>query len=220
MENYLPVLEKMPLFAGIAPEEIVPLCRAFGCYPRQYGAGALLWLQGDRVSAAGIVLAGSVQAERNDSDGAQHIVAHHGTGALFGDVLMSSQMERSPVDIVACEETTVLFLPLAEIMRGGGSTAVRFRLNLLGEISDKYWALYRRLGLLSEPTLRGRLMRYLETLRNEQESDTVRLPPTRETMAAELSVNRSAMCRELGRMQREGLMVLSKRECKLLRPAE
>ena len=219
MENYLPVLETLPLFAGIVPSEIVPLCCAFDCYTRRFGAGELLWLRGDRVSAAGIVLSGSVQAERNAPDGTQHIVARHGVGALFGDVLMSSQMQRSPVDILACEETTVLFLPLAEIMRdlGGRNAAaqVRFRLNLLGEISDKYWALYRRIDYLSEPTLRGRILNYLHTLRDEQGRDTVQLPPTRETMAAELHANRSAMCRELGRMQREGLIVLSRRECTL-----
>ena len=222
MEKYLPVLKKLPLFAGIEPSEIVPLCRAFGCYTRRYGAGELLWLRGDRVSAAGIVLSGRVQAERNGVDGTQHIVARHGAGALFGDVLMSSQMQKSPVDIVTCAETTVLFLPLADIMRdeSGRSAAVRFRLNLLGEISDKYWALYRRISFLSEPTLRGRLLRYFRMLCDEQGSDTVQLPPTRETMAEELYVNRSAMCRELGRMQREGLIVLTKHECTLVRPAE
>ena len=221
MESYLSVLENLPLFAGIAREEILPLCRAFGCYTRRYGAGELLWLRGDHVSAAGIVLSGCVQAERNGQGGTQRIVARHEAGALFGDVLMSSQMQKSPVDIVAQEETTVLFLPLADIMRDiSGSSAsaqIQFRLNLLGEISDKYWALYRRIGYLSEPTLRGRLLRYLETLRDEQGSDTVLLPPTRETMAAELYVNRSAMCRELGRMQREGLIVLLRRECTLIR---
>ena len=148
MENYLPVLETLPLFAGIVPSEIVPLCCAFDCYTRRFGAGELLWLRGDHVSAAGIVLSGSVQAERNAPDGTQHIVARHGVGALFGDVLMSSQMQRSPVDILACEETMVLFLPLARIMCDVvgeiAAVQVRFRLNLLGEISDKYWALYSR----------------------------------------------------------------------------
>ena len=167
MKKYLPILENLTLFSRIEPLEILQLCRTFGCYTRQYGAGELLWLRGDRVSAAGIVLSGCVQAERNAPDGTQHIVARHGVGALFGDVLMSSQMQKSPVDILACEETTVLFLPLAEIMRdlGGRNAAaqVRFRLNLLGEISDKYWALYRRIGYLSEPTLRGRLLNYLHS---------------------------------------------------------
>lgn len=224
MKKYLPILEKLSLFAGIPPEEILPLCRTFGCYTRRYGAGEPLWLRGDRVCAAGIVLSGCVQAERNEPDGTQRIVARHGAGALFGDVLMSSQMQRSPVDIVSCAETTVLFLPLADIMRdavGGVSAAqVQFRLNLLGEISDKYWTLYQRIACLSEPTLRGRLTRYLRTLRDETGSDTVQLPPTREMMAAELCVNRSAMCRELGRMQREGLIALLRRECTLLRLAE
>lgn len=219
MERYLPILSKLPIFDGIAKDEILPLCRLFGCCTRKYGTGAVLWSRGDRVSAAGIVLSGKVRAENNRMDGTQRIIAQHGTGALFGDVLMSSQMQRSPVDIVASEDTTVLFLPLAQVMRDCGGVLsgaqTRFRLNLLGEISDKYWALYRRLGYLSEPTLRGRLARYLLLQRDGQGSDTIRFAVTRETMAAELCVNRSAMCRELGRMQRDGLIVLSRRECRL-----
>ena len=217
MEQFLTVLEELKLFAGIARDEIVPLCRTFGCYTAHYEKGTLLWSRGERVKAAGIVLSGCVQAEQNTADGVQRVVARHGVGSLFGDVLMSSQMQKSPVDILACEETQVLFLPLVNIMRNSdGATAaaqVRFRLNLLSEISDKYWALYRRISCLTAPTVRGRIARYLLDEREEQKSDVLRLSCTREILAAQLCVNRSAMCRELGRMQREGLLILCRRTC-------
>lgn len=222
MEQYLHILEKLPLFSGISHADIVPLCRQFGCHTARYGRGEFLWMRGEQVKEAGIVLSGSVQAEQNSADGTQHVVARHSAGALFGDVLMSSQMQRSPVDIVACEETLALFLPLENMMRNfsGGTEAaqVRFRLNLLGEIADKYWVLYRRMAYLTEPTLRGRLSRYLFDLRAEQGSDTVKLSCTREALSAILGVNRSAMCRELGRMQREGLIGISRRSVTLCDP--
>ena len=217
MEHFLKELEELALFSGIVREEIVPLCCSFGCYTAQYERGTILWNRGERVKAAGIVLSGCVQAEQNTADGVQRIVARHSAGSLFGDVLMSSQMQKSPVDIVACEDTKVLFLPLVNIMKdsdGISSAAqVRFRLNLLSEISDKYWALYRRISCLTAPNIRGRIARYLLNEREKQESDALQLSCTREVMAAQLCANRSAMCRELGKMQQEGLLLLCRRSC-------
>ena len=215
MDNYLPLLERMPIFAGLRGEEIAALCRAVRCHSAYYEKGNVIWHRDDRVHSAGIVLRGCVQAERNGADGTLHIVARHGVGALFGDVLMSSRLQKSPVDVVAAQDSEVLFLPLARIMQdldvSGGEALVRFRLNLLAEISDKYWALYRRLNYLSAGTMRARIAQYLLQMRDECGSDSFLLPFTRENLASELGVNRSALCRELGKMQREGLLTIQQK---------
>ena len=214
------LLSGLPLFSGIAEEELLPLCRTLGCRRCRYGKGAVLWSEGERVFSAGIVLSGCIRAEQNGDDGSLRVVALHRAGALFGDVLMSSQMQRSPVDIVAAEETEVLFLPLENIMResadGLAAARTRFRLNLLGEISDKYWALYRRIGLLSAQGMRARIARYLLGERERQGTARLSLPMTRETMASLLGVNRSALSRELSRLQREGVLRLERRGIELL----
>ena len=210
MEDYLPVLRRTAVFEGIGEAEIAELCRAFGCRSAYYPRGSALWRRGDPVESAGIVLSGCIQAEQNGADGALRVAARHGAGALFGDVLMSSRLQRSPVDVVAAEDTHVLFLPLGQIMRDTDVSCrdaqVRFRLNLLAEISDKYWALYRRLGWLSAPSLRAKLARRLLSERAERGTDSFVLSGTRETLAAELGANRSALSRELGALQRAGLL--------------
>jgi CRP-like cAMP-binding protein len=92
----------------------------------------------------------------------------------------------------------------------------RVRLNLLSELSEKYWRQGGQLALLRLPTLRAKLSRLLLDARREQGSDTVLLSGTRETLASELGVNRSALSRELGRMQREGLLEARRRRITLL----
>ena len=153
MEQIVEVLKRTPLFCGIEPEKIAGLCRDFGCFKRSYHKGNLLWQQGEEVRCAGVVLSGCVQAEKSTSDGSSVLVARHGVGSLFGDILMSSQRTESPVDIVAAEDAQVLFLPFEHMMREGVSpereALERFRLNLLGEMSEKYWVLHRKLGYLS-----------------------------------------------------------------------
>ena len=210
MDEMLSVLERTALFDGVARAEIDALCRALGCRRAYYKRGSVILKRGERVHSAGIVLRGAVLAERNSADGTRHIVARHGTGALFGDVLNVSRDRHSPVDIVASEDTDVLFVPLDALMREGAASDAaareRVRLNLLSELSEKYWAQNERLALLRLPTLRAKLAKVLLRARNEQGSDCVTLSDTRETLAAELGVNRSALSRELSNMQRDGLL--------------
>ncbi len=141
-------------------------------------------------------------------------------GALFGDVLNVSRARRSPVDIVASEHTAVLFVPLDALMGGDGlpdaATRTQVRLNLLSELSEKYWSQAERLTMLRLPTLRAKLSWLLLAARREQRSDSVRLSGTRETLAAELGVNRSALSRELGKMQRDGLLTVRRGAFELL----
>jgi len=220
MEAYLPVLESTALFKGLDRAEIAALCHAYGCRTAFFQKGSVIIRREERVENAGIVLSGSVQAERNGADGSLRIVARQGALALFGDVLSVSQAGRSPVDVVASEATEVLFIPLHEIMRDTapdyGEAQLRVRMNLLHELADKYWALNRRAELLSAPTLRARLARRLLEERRAQGSDSFVLPGTREALAAELCVNRSALSRELGNMRRDRLLAASRGQFQLL----
>ncbi len=220
MKDFLPVLERTVLFAGLTRGEIAALCRAFCCRSAYYPKGSVVLRRGEAVERAGVVLSGSVRAERNGPDGTLRIVARHAAGALFGDVLTASHGRRSPVDIVAAEDTAVLFVPLAALMKDAvpelHAAQARVRLNLLAELSEKYWALSRRLDLLCAPTLRAKLARRLLMERRERGSDVFTLPGTRETLAAELGANRSALSRELGKLGREGLLTARRARFELL----
>lgn len=220
MEKYLSVLEKTALFEGIGAPEIAEVCRLLRCRRVRYPKGGVIVKRTERVESAGIVLSGAVQAERNDADGTLHIVARHGAGALFGDVLTVSQREKSPVDIVAAEDTEVLFLPLGEIMDDAPAERrtvfVRLRRNLLRELAEKYWRLNRQVEILRAPTLRAKLARRLLEERGARGGDDFTIPGTRETLASELGVNRSALSRELGKLRREGILTMERGHFALL----
>ena len=135
MDDRIAVLERMALFDGVSRHEIESLCRALGCRRAYYGKGSLILKRGARVDSAGVILRGAVRAERNGADGSLRIVARHRAGSLFGDVLNVSRARRSPVDIVATEDTDVLFMPLDALMGEGDASdaavRTRVRLNLL-----------------------------------------------------------------------------------------
>ncbi len=161
---------------------------------------------------AGIVLRGSIQAETVTESGDLRIVARHGPGEIFGDVLMSAKESFSPVDIVAARQTEILFIPIKGVMKGCFkccSCHEKLRLNLLDEVAQKYWDINRRLKYLSESRLRGRIMLYLTDCAADAGTDMFDVPFSREKLAAYLCVNRSALSRELSRMRAAGLIGFS-----------
>ena len=164
---------------------------------RRYGRGEFLWHAGDTVLQAGIVLQGAVDAVQYREDGAMQLVARHTAGGVFGEMLMAAG-EASPVSVLSPEGAEVLFLPLERIMEGCERHCeghARLRMNLLRESAQKFWQMRHR-----------RVLLYLQDCRSRQGSDCFRLSLSREEMAAYLAVNRSALSRELSRLQQEGLI--------------
>ncbi len=219
MEEYISLLCGTKLFCGIEEEELKQLLRCFGCGARRYEAGAVLLRQGDPVRAAGILLAGEAEAKRVWYDGRETQEAIFTAGELFGDVLMASDGENSPVRITARRETTVLYLPFDKVMGACGNACAchtRLRMNLLGEIAEKFWSQSRRIGYLRLKGLRERIALYLLDESRRTGKTCLTLPYTREELAALLCVNRSALSRELMRMQQEGLLRVERRSIQLL----
>lgn len=209
LEKYLPVLRLSPLFRGLGDAEILSLCACLDLRLAAYGQGDVLWLAGDRVDRGGLVLSGAVRAEQVDFGGRRQIIAVHRPGGMFGDVLMSTPDARSPVDVVAAEDSRVLTVPFVRLMSGCERACPahdRLRTNLIGEIGGKFWALNRRLLYLSRRGLRARVAAWLLEAGEEAGSDAVSAGCSREELADYLGVNRSALSRELRRMKDAGLI--------------
>ena len=205
----LAVLGGCSLFRGLPPEEIDRLCACLGGRVRSCARGEALWLTGDAVADCGVVLRGRVRAEHVTGGGRRDVTAVQGPGAVFGDVLMATPSGRSPVDVLAAEDSELLFLPFARIMGGCGRCCAAhetLRENLLGEISEKFWALRRQLRYLSARSLRARIALRLLDAAKASGADTFSLGCSREELADGLGANRSALSRELSRMRADGLI--------------
>ena len=58
MENYLPLLQKSPLFASMEPQQITSVLHCVGAVVREAGAGEYILRAGDRTQAMGLLLSG------------------------------------------------------------------------------------------------------------------------------------------------------------------
>ena len=143
----------------------------------------------------------------------------HEAGGVFGDVLMSAQTVGSPVELRTAADSRIFFLSLASLLAlcaaGGGEDCAHLLENLLREVSEKYWRLQRRIQRLSIPDGRRRLADFLCA----QSAADFTLPISREQMARQLGMERSALSRLLGRLRDEGLLRWDRSHFVLLDPA-
>ena len=215
----LQILSSTSLFAGFSEDALRALCAALRPSVAELPRGRVLWRMGEQVTQAGIVLSGRVEAWHYSASGHADLAAVHEAGGVFGDVLMSAQTVGSPVELRTAADSRIFFLSLASLLAlcaaGGGEDCAHLLENLLREVSEKYWRLQRRIQRLSIPDGRRRLADFLCA----QGAADFTLPISREQMARQLGMDRSALSRLLGRLRDEGLLRWDRSHFVLLDPA-
>lgn len=73
-------------------------------------------------------------------------------------------------------------------------------------LADKCVRLLYKADVLSKKSLRERILTYFGILTTKSQSNAFTLKMSREQLAQYLCVNRSALSRELSRMQKEGII--------------
>ena len=215
----LQILSSTHLFSGFSEEALRALCAALRPSVAELPRGRVLWRMGEQVTQAGIVLSGRVEAWHYSASGHADLAAVHEAGGVFGDVLMSAQTVGSPVELRTAADSRIFFLSLASLLAlcaaGGGEDCAHLLENLLREVSEKYWRLQRRIQRLSIPDGRRRLADFLCA----HGAADLTLPISREQMARQLGMDRSALSRLLGRLRDEGLLRWDRSHFVLLDPA-
>ena len=218
LRPYYPLLRETSLLRLMRDDELDLLMSCFAPRVRRYQKGELLLLAGYETRETGILLEGQILALKNTPDGASVAITQMGPGGLFGDVLSGSS-QRSPVSIMAQTACLALYLPYDKIIQPCAQlhdSHLQLLKNLVQTISNKYFALDRRVELLICKSLRTRISLWLLEQAEQAGSDTFAVPLTRAGLTEYLNCDRSALSRELGRMQREGLIETFRGSFKIL----
>lgn len=218
MEEYYPLLMSTSLFRGITQQGVQELVGCFKPQLKKFRKGEILLLFGYESHDVGILLEGEADGIKNTPDGTEVLITHLEPGDLFGDVLSGSSL-KSPVTILARTDCAAVFFPYDKIIHPCQSlhySHTQLMQNLVATISEKYFALNRRVDLLILKSLRAKLCTWLLDEAARQGKDTFSVGLNRAGLADYLNCERSALSRELNRMQKEGLIELYKSSFKLL----
>lgn len=217
LEKYLSLLTKTVPFSGFTPQEVSEVLKNLRLGATAYKKSDVIFSQGEKVSRSGVILRGSITAQSVSYSGQQRVISLLSPGDVFGDVLMSSERFPIPVSVSAREDTEVLFLSVSKLsQKSDDPLCMRILLNMLRGVSEKFWMLNRKIAYLSAKSLRARIALFLLDNMKDRGVSTFNVEYSREELASLLSVNRSALSRELSRMQNEGIIEFYRSTFKIL----
>lgn len=215
----LTLLSAMPLFAGVAPQELEVLLTCLDTECRRYGKGAAILRTGDTVRSMGIVLSGSVLIQKTDLWGNVTVLDSVGSGQIFAETYACTPQEPLMVDAVAAESSEILFIQVARVLETCPNSCAHHHTlirNLLSLSAQKNLRLSRKIFHTAPKTIRARLLSYLsdQAIRCGRRSFTI--PFNRQQLADYLNVERSALSNELSKMQQDGLIETERNYFRLL----
>lgn len=217
--NELPAALSSSLFAGIAPPEQKAALACIGYHITQFQKGQIIAFEQDHIRHIGVVLSGSVDMVKEDLWGARTLLLRAEKDDLFGETFACGQDTQSSVTFLVSEAAEVLFLPFDRVMRSC-TMACRFHHQLIENmvriIAGKNRELIRKIEVISQKSIREKVLRYLSLQAQAQGRRYFELPLGRAELADYLCVDRSALTRELSKMKQEGLIDYDRNAFKIL----
>ena len=212
-------LRKSKLFRGMTEEEILSALACFHAQEKRCKKGQALLHAGDLTEKLGLVLEGSVTVESNDAWGNRTIISHVGRGQVFAESYAMLDHEPLLVDVTANEDCRILFLRNCGVQTLTGlreAWAMKVVANLLTISAHKNLTLSGRSFHTAPKTIRGRVMSYLNSVSLQTHARAFDIPFDRQQLADYLKVERSALSKELGKMERDGLIECRKNHFTIL----
>lgn len=211
-------MNDIAVFQGISSRELERLTECFKPVIRQFAAGETIMQRSYAEKSLGILLAGNAHMYCFDAEGSSGLIESYTENAVFGSFFMLP-IEDFDYLIVADSPCRVMFLDYEHIIHPCESACSHHSQlinNIILMTAQKVRLLTLRINIISQKTVRQKLMAYLEyhSLLNESRSFTI--PMSLVKLAEYLCVDRSAVMKELQSLRKEGVLESHGRAFRLL----
>ena len=185
-----------------------PLLDCLNAEKRSYKKGEVILSEGSTTENSGIVLSGMVMISCCDIWGNNSILGNAAPGSIFAEVYACIPGQPLLVTVSAAD-TSILFMNVGRILTTCSNACpfhARLAQNLLTVCAHKNLQLSQRIQHTSSKSVRGRLMSYFSECAKHFGSNSFLVPYNRQQLADYLNVDRSALCNELSKMQKDGMI--------------
>ncbi len=203
------ILSHTMLFKDIPVETISLLVSSYAGRLKKYKKKELLIRTGEPVDFIGIVMKGTVLVNRLMKDGQEvtvHVLKERKT---IGIEYASKSRGKSIFDYIAVTDVEMYLIRRKDLLDKdllGTNTVNQLLVNLMELMQHENLRQHQKLYILSMGTLRKKLQMFLYYEYKKTNSTEFDISFNRETLAAYLCVNRSALSREISCMEKEGLI--------------
>ena len=205
------------LFQNINEKNILKLKRILNASTIGYKKNVNILSNVNKEDFIAIVDSGSVQLIYSDYDGNKIIIEDISEGEIFGS--LTSSIYNEEVSCITKEDTKITYIEYDEITNDEiikTDFYIIFVKNLIKLLSEQVSSKNNRIELLTKKTTRDKLLEYFKMQAQEKGNKTFTIPITFTELASYLSVDRSAMTREIGYLKEEGFIKTNGRKITLL----
>ena len=165
-----------------------------------------------------ILLKGEAYLARYDSEGNRRIIYYLKKNDIFGEAFYKIHTDRE-LFVMAKKDCEVLFLPYDNIENC--NIDCMFHITLLKNLPDlilhRVEDINYRTELLTNKTIKEKLLTYLNHLSIENNSKSFEIPISLSELADYLVIDRTAMMKQLKKMTEEGIIKKNKNKITLLK---
>lgn len=213
------ILKDTVLFHGMDKDEIQKSLSAFHAHERSYRKNDYILHAGSVIDTLCLVISGNVTIESNDIWGNRTILSKVGPSQFFAETYAMLPNEPLQVDVRANENCRILFLgvgSLSAFQSNSKTWEAKIIRNILMISLHKNLHLSERSFHTSPKTIRERVMAYLNSVALRTGSNEFDIPFDRQQFADYLNLERTALSKELSKMQHDGIIQTRKNHFVLL----
>ena len=190
-------MEESFIFANIESDDINRILKNLEAKKNVFKKNTVIVM--DDVKTIGILIEGHANIEKYDYNGNRTIIEKLEKNSIFGEMFLKLG---SDITITTTSDCEILFVDYERILKYSKNTALIN--NIFALLATKILNLNARLEILSKRTIRDKIMTYFLNLANCKNTKTFTLSFNYADLADYLSVNRSAMMRELKKLEEDG----------------
>lgn len=199
-------MAKYSIFNNIEESDVKKMLNCFEAKKLHYKKDTTILSNIANTTDIGIIESGSAIIIRYNYNGTRTIIDKLTTGEIFGSFSTSHSEE---LYLISTEETDIIFFNYNRLInRCKKNCEYHNRLieNMLHILSIKMKTFNERIEVLTKKTIREKLLAYFNILTKKQISKSITFPFSLTDLADYLSIDRSAMMREIKNMKEEGLI--------------
>ena len=207
------------LLKDIGDDGFCRLCECMGVKELRLRNRQTFIVESDPCDRIGIVATGAVRLTRQRIDGGRNVLETIPANGVFGTTYVFRDVATMGISASAVGDTTVLMFEIAKLTHPCHKVCdahMLFVRNLLTVMSQTTFALKQKLRILSQRSIRGRLMVFLNIRAKRAKSNEFDIPFDRQALADYLCVDRSALSAELSKLRAERKVESVKHHFKLL----
>lgn len=203
-----------PLFDGIAEIDRKNLITCLNARELKFSTGDEICSYNRESTSLGILLSGKATVKKLDRDGNYTILENISRFGVFSGAFAYTATDANAISVFAQEPCLVMFINFSAVFKRC-SKACSFHSvmveNLMNIVISKTKILSQRVEILSNKTIRDKILSYCSLIVNQTGNVTFTLPMSYTSLAQYLCVDRSALMREIKKLTQSGILRVNKR---------